>query len=97
MVSIRRDVFERHGVPFDASSCEPFERPYCYYYRDGDLAYTRWDCAKTRSACERSFVNNEFEVLSECGPAGEEDAAAQGAKGGEAKGAGAARGKAARE
>jgi hypothetical protein len=81
MVAIRRDAFARHGVPFEASSCERFDRPYCYYYRDGDLAYTRWDCAKTRSACERSFVNNEYEVLSECGAVGEGDAAAQGVKG----------------
>lgn len=77
MVSIRREAFARFGVPFDASSCEPFEAPYCYYYRDADMAYTRWDCAKTATACERSFVNNEFEVLSECTQVGADAAAGQ--------------------
>jgi hypothetical protein len=71
MVSIRKEAFARYGVPFDASRCDPYESPYCYYYRDSDLAYTRWDCAKTLTACERSFVNNEFEVLSECKQVGE--------------------------
>ena len=67
LAKIRRDEYERFGVPFAASECTPFQAPVCYHYRDSDTKYTRYMCHKTQSSCRRSYEMMELEAVTECG------------------------------